>query len=126
MISVTVKNNNYFAICASKQLWNFVKLFLMVCLIVSCSKKTEVSGYVYDKNNIHISGAKINLVTYASSKYAESRSHVATSDGNGHYSFNFKTKRNRYYTVTCIGDSGNLAYGSVQAGKINIIDLKFN
>lgn len=78
-----------------------LKLIILIFLFASC-KKTEVSGYVYDKNNIHISGAKINLVTYASSKYAESRSHVATSDGNGHYSFNFKTKRNRYYTVTCI------------------------
>lgn len=127
MISIILKNNNYFAKCASKQLWNLLKLFLIVCLIVSCSKKKQVSGYVFDKNNIRISGAKINLVTNnAYSKYSENVSHVATTDGNGYYSFGFKTKRNRYYTVTCIGDSGNLAYGSVEAGIINIIDLKFN
>jgi hypothetical protein len=104
---------------------NIFKICFLLLILTSCSKKKHVSGYLYSKNNTLVSGAKINLVTNSNSKYAENVSHVATTDGNGYYSFSFKAKNNRVYTVNCIGDSGNVASGRVPAGKINVIDLKF-
>lgn len=93
-------------------------------LLTSCKKK-EVSGRVYSKYNVPIANAEIKMYTYFDSKYAENISTVASTDEDGYYYFSFKSKRKRYYDISCRNDSGLAIGARVKVNQVNHIDLKF-
>ncbi len=101
---------------------NFL-IVIMVLTIFSSCKKTEVSGIVYSKNNLPISGVVVK-VYYTIGSVDNPEGNIATTDGSGHYymSFRSKSKFGRAYTVKCESDSGK-ARGIVKLKKSNLIDL---
>ena len=108
-----------------------MKIFAtIICLVslsffTSCNKKTEVSGRVYSKYNVPVANAEIKMYTYFDSKYAEKISIMASTDEDGYYHFSFKSKRKRYYEISCRGDSDRVIGARVEVNKVNNIDLKF-
>jgi len=106
---------------------NFVVISCLTSLsfLASCNKKTEISGRVYSKYDLPIANAEIKMYTYFDSKYAEKNSTVASTDENGYYHFSFKSKRKRYYDISCHSDSGYAVGARVKVNEANQIDLKF-
>lgn len=101
----------------------FLIIILALFLFSSC-KKTEVSGIVYSKHNIPISNVEVK-VYYTLGSVNNPEGTITTTDNNGHYYLDFKTKRERSYTVRCECDSGKV-WEPVKEKHSNSIDLHLN
>ena len=94
----------------------------LITFLFSC-KKTEVSGIVYSRHNIPVSGASVYIeYTRAASKINEPEGTTTKSDNNGKFHLSFKSKNKYTYKVRCICDSGNI-WENVKKKESNIIDL---
>lgn len=96
-------------------------IIVLVLSMFSSCKKTEVSGIVYSKHNIPVSNVEIK-VYYKLGSVTNTEGTATTTDNNGHYYLNFKTKRERSYTVSCECDSGKV-WEPVEEKHLNSIDL---
>ena len=103
---------------------NIICFVFFMCTCIAC-KKTEVSGTVYTKHNIPLTGASIKLydyVTGASMNTPPAITDAATTDNSGHYYFSFSSKRKHDYHIICENDSGR--YGAnIKTSEVNKIDL---
>lgn len=100
-----------------------VKLVILVSLFTGCSKKTEVSGYVYSKHGAPVPNGSIILEETDNPKDPGNDRTMTTTDNNGYFQFIFKNKFKMQYWVRCQSDSG-LALGVlIRDKKINNIIL---
>lgn len=95
---------------------------------MSCTKKTEVRGLVFDKHQNPMPNAKLKFTA----KHIDSprgvvavQKIITTSNQNGEYYFTFKAKRNYIYTVGCITDSTSASGISIKPGVINKYNFYF-
>lgn len=98
----------------------------LILASVSCTRRTEVKGHVYSKNNIPIPNASIDISEYGSSSYPLDYGFDATkTDANGeyHYTFAAKNTKKRYYRVRCSMSDSGYAEAYIEKGKVNNIDL---
>ncbi len=101
----------------------FIIISLALSIFSSC-KKTDVSGVVYSKHNVAISGVEVK-VYYSIGSAREPEGSVSITDDGGHYNLTFKSKSGRAYTVRCESDSGK-AWEPIKEKHVNIIDLHLN
>jgi hypothetical protein len=96
--------------------------FILLFILTSCSKKTEVKGRVYSKNDYPVAGAKI-AVGYLTA-HGTDRINVALSDADGYFSFTLKMKHKYDYYLNCESDSGQASNAiTVKYQKTNTIDI---
>ena len=98
-------------------------IIILTLSIFSSCKKTEVSGIVYSKHNIPVSGASV-FISYrrAASSVDESTGITTTTNINGNYNLSFKSKNKYNYSVNCKSDSGS-TWKNVKKKESNLIDL---
>jgi len=99
---------------------------LAIFILVSCTKKTEVSGLVFDKNHNPMPNAKIKFTSYNLKKNRSTPAEqkiITTSNQNGEYFFSFKGKKNYSYSIYCVTDSTKATSGF--GPKIGVVN-KFN
>jgi hypothetical protein len=97
-----------------------LKLITLIFLFASC-KKTEVSGYIYSKNNIPLPSQDVKIYFHIGSTEGLEGSSAVT-DAKGHYYIKFRSKRDRAYTVKCENDSSN-DWQPINEKQTNQIDL---
>jgi hypothetical protein len=98
----------------------FSVILLFAAILISCTKKTQVSGTVYDAFNNPLPHANIKILI----KPKIDAWQITTSDANGNYQFSFRAKKNFKYSVSA---SYPLLYVStskpIKIGKTQVIDL---
>ncbi len=97
-------------------------LVVIVILLCSCQKKTSVTGVVYSRYGYAVTNVEI-ILSKQVGRYTDSEKIVTTTNGDGSFSFSFKSKKTEQYIVRCVCDSGNNGK-YLDTGKPNNVVIK--